>query len=165
MKKNSRNSFLTISIGMVYLWFGILKFFPNLSPAEGLAKSTVHALSFGLIPDNISIILLAIWETLVGMALIFNIWRKRAVILALVHMFFTFMPLLFFPEQVFSDGPFYLTLLGQYIVKNLVIISALPTLLEGTPKTAVNVNTQHKRLLKLQLIAKNFFKKMRHTLP
>ncbi len=129
MKKTARYSLLAISIGLVYLWFGALKFFPDLSPAEGLAKSTIHVLTFGLIPDGVAIILLALWETWIGVFLIFNVARKTVTRLALVHIIFTFTPLLFFPDEVFSGGMPYLTLLGQYIIKNLIIIAALLSLL------------------------------------
>ncbi len=124
MKTNSLN-LLSISIGLVYLWFGMLKFFPDLSPAEGLAKNTIDSLTLGIIPENVSIVLLALWETLIGVFLIFGLFRRSTVVLALVHMVLTFSPLLLFPEETFNQGPFYLTLLGQYIMKNLIIIAAL----------------------------------------
>lgn len=116
---------LGVSIGLVYLWFGALKFFPNLSPADSLAKDTIHFLTFGLIPDGVSIILLAIWEVGVGILLILNKQLRITILMALVHMAFTFAPLLFFPELSFQEAPFTLTLVGQYIVKNIIIISAL----------------------------------------
>ena len=108
------------------LWFGGLKFFNHLSPAEDLAKNTVQMLTFGFIPSNISIILLAVWETLIGVLLILNVFRKPVIILVLVHL--TFTPLLFFPNQSFNHSPLVLTLLGQYIFKNVIIIGALITL-------------------------------------
>jgi len=127
MKKNEQITgcrFLAISIGLVYLWFGILKFFPHLSPAEDLAKNTITVLTVGLIPPNVSIILLAIWETIIGIFLILNIFRRPIIIFALVHLVFTFTPLLFFPKDSFNL-PFVFTLLGQYIFKNLIIIASL----------------------------------------
>ena len=127
MKKNEQITgcrFLAISIGLVYLWFGALKFFPHLSPAEDLAKNTITVLTFGFIPPNVSIILLAIWETIIGVFLILNVFRRPIIILALVHMVFTFTPLMFFPKESFNL-PFVFTLLGQYIFKNLIIIAAL----------------------------------------
>lgn len=135
MKQTGGNSFLAISIGLVYLWFGMLKFFPDLSPAEGLAKNTIHVLTFGLIPDGISILLLALWETCIGVLLILNKARRTVALLALVHIVFTFTPLLFFPDQVFNDGMPYLTLLGQYIIKNLIIVAALLSLLKVDEKS------------------------------
>ncbi|WP_183114847.1 hypothetical protein [Flagellimonas pelagia] len=130
MKRIGKNSLLAFSLGMVYLWFGALKFFPDLSPAESLAKSTMHVLTFGLVPDTISIVLLAIWETWVGVFLILNLYRRTAAFLALVHILFTFTPLVFFPDEVFNEGPLVLTLLGQYIIKNLVIVAALLSILD-----------------------------------
>jgi uncharacterized membrane protein YkgB len=129
----SNNRILTVSIGIAYLWFGILKYFPNQSPAEDLAKNTIDVLTFSLIPSNISIILLAIWESLVGFLLIMNIYKRVAILLALVHMTLTFTPLFLFPEQMFINAPFQLTLLGQYIIKNIVIIVALFSLYKLPP--------------------------------
>jgi uncharacterized membrane protein YkgB len=116
---------LALSIGIIYLWFGTLKYFPNTSPADDLVKNTIDMLSFNLIPSNVSIILLAIWESLVGLLLITNVWRQTAIIIALVHMAFTFSPLFLFPDQIFENIPFHLTLLGQYILKNLIIVASL----------------------------------------
>ena len=127
-KQLLNNHILDISIGLVYLWFGGLKYFPELSPAEDLAKNTITSLTFGMIPDNISIILLAIWETLIGVLLLLNIYRRQVIIIALIHMVFTFTPLFLFSEQSFNNSYFYLTLLGQYIIKNIIIIGGLLTL-------------------------------------
>ena len=124
----SNNHILAITIGLVYLWFGGLKFFPGLSPAEDLAKNTMEVLTFGFIPTNIAIILLAIWETFIGAFLILNMFRKPVIILALVHMVLTFTPFIFFPNQSFNNSPLVFTLLGQYIFKNVIIIGALLTL-------------------------------------
>jgi uncharacterized membrane protein YphA (DoxX/SURF4 family) len=124
----SSNWLLAVSIGFVFLWFGILKFFPSISPAENIAKKTIDLLTFNLIPSSTSIIILAIWESLIGVLLILNLHRRIAIIIALVHMLFTFLPLFFFTSECFKVTPFQLTLLGQYILKNIILISALLTL-------------------------------------
>jgi uncharacterized membrane protein YphA (DoxX/SURF4 family) len=103
----------------------MLKFFPEFSPAEELATNTIEALFGGIIPDTTALLLLATWETVIGLLLIFNLFRRPVIILALVHMVFTFAPLILLPETSFSVAPFRFTLVGQYIVKNLVIIGAL----------------------------------------
>ena len=115
---------IAISIGVIYLWFGLLKFFPELSPADALAKQTIHFLTLGFLPDQVSILLLAAIEVSIGAMLVFNIKIRIAISAALLHLAFTFVPL-FFPNVSFSGGPFVLTLVGQYILKNIVIISAL----------------------------------------
>lgn len=125
---NLKKRYLQISIGLVYLWFGALKFFPNLSPAEELAKNTIGELTFSLIPANVAILLLAFWEVLVGVFLLFNLQKKTTIRVAVVHMLLTFSPLYFFPELIFNENMLTLTLLGQYIIKNLVILGALGVL-------------------------------------
>lgn len=121
-----RHSFtlLRISIGIIYLWFGALKYFPNLSPADQLAKDTINLITFGLIPSNVSIILLAIWETGLGLVLILGIWQRLAFYVLMLHMLCTFIPLFFFADVSFTNLPYAFTLVGQYIMKNLIIICA-----------------------------------------
>jgi uncharacterized membrane protein YkgB len=116
---------LAISIGIVYLWFGMLKFFPGVSPAENLAIDTIHDLTFGLLSPKVSIILLAIWEITIGLLFIFAPLKRIVIIFTLVHMVLTFTPFLVFPDLSFNTYPFSLTLIGQYIMKNIIIISAL----------------------------------------
>lgn len=128
MKNLNKPNLLAFSIGFVYLWFGILKFFPNLSPAESLAKNTIHELSFGFLPDSFSILSLAVLEVGIGLFLILNVYRKIVIGAALFHMVFTFAPLVLFPYESFKELPLVPTLLGQYIGKNFIIVAALITL-------------------------------------
>ncbi len=127
---------ITLSIGLIFFVFGVLKFFPNYSPAEDIAKRTIDVLVIGFVPTNISYLLLAIWETSIGLMFIFNYQRKSATILALIHLIFTFSTFFIFPELSFNKSPFSFTLLGQYIVKNIIILSVLISLL--TQKTTSN---------------------------
>lgn len=123
--KISIDRFLTVSIGVVYLWFGMLKFFSGVSPAEELAKNTITVLTFGIIPSDLSCILLAIWETLAGVLLLTGMFKRFTILFTLLHIVLTFTPLCIFPELVFVDFPSHLTLLGQYIFKNIIIIASL----------------------------------------
>jgi uncharacterized membrane protein YkgB len=116
---------LRISIGIIYLWFGVLKFFPGFSPAEDLAKLTIYKLTFGVIEPDMSLLLLAIWETCIGLILIAGIFQRVVMPIVLLHMLFTFSPFLLLPKLSFSNQPLVLTLVGQYIIKNLIIISAI----------------------------------------
>lgn len=114
-----------ISIGIIYVWFGMLKFFPNMSPAEELAKNAINKLCNGLLPLNFGYLLLALVEVLLGFFLIFKITPKYTISVALLHMLATFSPLVLLPNIVFSANVVSLTLVGQYILKNLVIVAAL----------------------------------------
>jgi uncharacterized membrane protein YphA (DoxX/SURF4 family) len=115
---------LRISIGIIYVWFGALKFFPQLSPADQLAKDTINFLTLGLIPDEISIILLALWETILGAVIIFGIWNRFVFSFLLLHLACTFVPLFCFVSLSFTHSPYAFTLVGQYIMKNIIIVCA-----------------------------------------
>lgn len=128
-RRIGKEQVLAICIGLVYVWFGSLKFFSALSPAEDLAIHTIARLTQDLIPTSIAIFTLALWETVIGILLIAQIYRRTIITMALVHMFMTFTPFLFFPELTFNENILVPTLLGQYIVKNIVIIGALLSLL------------------------------------
>lgn len=133
------NHILAITVGIVYVWFGALKFFPALSPAESLAKNTIDIITIGLIPSKVSIIMLATLETLIGLLLIMNIYRKKVLIIAFVHIILTFVPFFIFTEDSFVALPFSFTLLGQYIFKNIIIIGAIITLYKLPEKKVYSI--------------------------
>ena len=115
---------LRLSLGIVFLWFGILKLFPGLSPAQTLAGDTINILSFGIVSPQLANIILGVWECLIGLGLITGIWMRVVILLLLVQMAGTITPVFLFPAQVFARFPYAPTLEGQYIIKNLVLISA-----------------------------------------
>jgi uncharacterized membrane protein YkgB len=115
---------LRISLGLIFLWFGFLKFFPGLSPAQALAARTINQLSFGLVSLSTAVIILAIWECAIGLGLIFRVFMRVTLLLLFLQMLGTFAPLFLFPQETFTHFPFAPTLEGQYIIKNLVLISA-----------------------------------------
>jgi uncharacterized membrane protein YphA (DoxX/SURF4 family) len=112
------------SVGLVFLWFGILKFFPGMSPAQELATKTISLLTFGRVPPSTSIWILALWETLIGVGLLFNLFMRGTLLLLFLQMLGTITPLFLFPAEAFTQIPYAPTLEGQYIIKNLVLISA-----------------------------------------
>ncbi|MBI1932370.1 MAG: DoxX family protein [Ignavibacteriales bacterium] len=115
---------LRVSVGIVFFWFGILKFFPGVSPAQQLASKTINNLTFGFIPPEISINLLALWEVLIGIGLLTGAFMRATLFLLFLQMIGTLTPIFIFPNEVFTQIPYAPTLEGQYIIKNLVIISA-----------------------------------------
>jgi uncharacterized membrane protein YkgB len=116
--------FLRISIGLIFLWFGLLKFFSGASPAEDLAIRTIDQLTFGLFSSSLIIYSLALLETLIGIGLMFNILLRETLLLLYLQMIGTFTPLFIFPGEAFTIFPYALTIEGQYIIKNIVIVSA-----------------------------------------
>ena len=115
---------LRVSLGVVFLWFGALKFFPGLSPASNLAARTIYALSFGTVSAQVSVPLHAAWECVIGLGLIIGVYMRATLFLLALQMAGTLTPLLLFPSEVFTRVPYAPTLEGQYISKNAVLISA-----------------------------------------
>src|SRR5262249_48630353 len=115
---------LRVSLGIVFFWFGVVKFFPGLSPAEDLASRTISALTFGLMAPSVSVRVLAAWECAIGLGLITGLFLRGTLLLLFVQMLGTVTPLLLFPSEAFSHIPYGPTLEGQYIIKNLVLVSA-----------------------------------------
>ena len=115
---------LRIAVGIVFLWFGVLKFFPGLSPAEVLAARTIETMTFGLVKPALSLPILATWETLIGLGLLTGKYMRVTLLLLFTQMLGTITPLFFFPAETFVRIPYAPTLEGQYIIKNLVLVAA-----------------------------------------
>ena len=130
-------TFLRLSVGIVFLWFGVLKLFPGLSPAADLAARTIEQLTFGVVGPAVSVPLLGAWEAVIGLGLLTGIALRATLLLLFLQMAGTTPPLLFFPAEVFTVFPYAPTLEGQYILKNVVLISAAvvigATVPAGTP--------------------------------
>jgi uncharacterized membrane protein YkgB len=117
-------TFARIALGIVFFWFGALKFFPGLSPAEQLAGRTIERITFGTVTSNVALPILATWECLIGMGLFAGIALRATLLLLFLQMLGTLLPLVLFPEETFVVFPVAPTLEGQYIIKNVVLISA-----------------------------------------
>lgn len=119
---NRKNSIILsrISIFIVFFWFGFIKIF-GLSPANDLVNALLQ-LTLPFIPFSIFIVILGIWESLIGILFLFKKTTKLAFWLMAVQMFTTFGPLVFLPEisWQFIAVP---TIEGQYIIKNIVLIA------------------------------------------
>jgi uncharacterized membrane protein YkgB len=115
---------LRISLGVVFFWFGVLKFFPGLSPATELAARTMRMLTGGALSDSTAVYILATWECLIGLGLMAGRLLRTTLLLLWTQMAGTLTPLVLFPEEVFTIVPIAPTLEGQYIIKNVVLISA-----------------------------------------
>ncbi len=110
---------LRIGLGVVFFWFGALKLVPGLSPAEALVRNTIYFVN----PDIFQPVL-AIWEMLIGVGLLTGRYLRLTLLLLFAQMVGTALPLVMLPEVVWTVFPFGLTLEGQYIIKNMVIIGS-----------------------------------------
>ena len=109
---------LRFSLAIIFIWFGALKPFGQ-SPAVELVTKTVYWFD-----PQIFIPILGVWEMAIGICLLFRPLLRVGLFLLAVQMPGTFLPIVLLPEVCFTTFPFDLTLEGQYIVKNLVLIGA-----------------------------------------
>jgi uncharacterized membrane protein YkgB len=109
---------LRYALAVIFIWFGALKPM-GLSPAADLVRRTVY-----WVPPEIFIPVLGVWEVLIGVFMLFRPTIRIAILLLFLQMPGTMLPLLLLPEVCFTRFPIGLTLEGQYIVKNLILIGA-----------------------------------------
>lgn len=122
MRRFGHNA-LRYSLAIIFVWFGILKPI-GISPAEPLVLQTVDWMPIFEAKTWLGII--GWWEVAIGVLFLFKPTLRFAIALLAMQMVGTFMPLIMLPDVTFQDGriPYGLTMEGQYIVKNLLIISA-----------------------------------------
>lgn len=108
---------LRISLAIVYIWFGALKIF-GMSPAGELVEETVYWFN-----PEIFIPILGICEVIIGLGLLIKRFIPITIVLLLLHMTVTFFPVFILQTACFESFPYRPTLVGQYIIKNLVLIS------------------------------------------
>jgi hypothetical protein len=118
-------------LGVVFFWFGVLKFFPGVSVAENLAGRTIYTLTWGAAAPMVAVPVLAGWECAIGVGLLTGRFMGLTLTLLALQLSGTFMPLVFFPSETWTHFPYAPTLEGQYILKNIVLVTA-GLLLEGT---------------------------------
>ncbi len=110
---------LSISLGLVFVWFGALKFFPGVSAAETLIRR-----SLAFLPVDLFIPFLGLWEVVIGLGFLTGRFMRLTILLLMLQMAGTMSPLVLRPDLAFSQFPFVPSLEGQYIIKNVVLISA-----------------------------------------
>lgn len=110
---------LRLALGSVFLWFGALKLFGN-SPVILLLEQT-----YTFLPMPIFIFVLGVWEILIGIGIILRRALRCVLTLLCIHLVGTFVALWLNPRHFFVQGaPLCLTADGEFVMKNLVLISA-----------------------------------------
>lgn len=127
---------LRMGLGVVFVWFGLLKPL-GVSPAADLVRRTVYFL-----PPDVFLPILGWWEVVIGVGLLYRPLNRLAILLLFLQMPGTLLPLVLLPEVCFTQIPWGLTLEGQYIIKNAVLIGAA-LVVGGTVRTD---NTPDNRL-------------------
>jgi uncharacterized membrane protein YkgB len=116
IEKHSINA-MRIALSIVYIWFGALKIF-GMSPAGELVEETVYWFK-----PELFIPILGGCEIIIGLGLLVKRFIPITIMLLLLHMAATFFPVVILKTDCFSAFPYCPTLVGQYIIKNLVLIA------------------------------------------
>jgi uncharacterized membrane protein YkgB len=110
---------LRVALGVVFLWFGALKVF-GVSPVLDLVRTT-----YSFMPYPAFFEFLGWWEVAIGLGLIFKVALRATLALLWLQMAGTLFAPIFQPEMFFDGGNILrLTIAGEFVVKNLVLIAA-----------------------------------------
>ncbi len=112
---------LRISLGLVFLAFGVLKFFPGASPAEALVIRTIDTLTLGVISGQAALLLTAVLECFIGLTLVTGKLLRTGLLVLGFSLVGIMSPLVLFFGDLFPGTP---TLEAQYVFKDIVLAAA-----------------------------------------
>ena len=116
---------LRVAMGVVIFAFGVLKYFPGVSPAQGVVLAVNRILTFGLMPDHVTLVLFATVESLLGLSLITGIGVRWVIYPLAVWALAILSPLVLLTGELFSGPDHAPTLLGQYVFKDIILLAAV----------------------------------------
>jgi uncharacterized membrane protein YphA (DoxX/SURF4 family) len=112
---------LRVSLGLVFLGFGVLKFFPDASPAQALVERTLDTLTFGLLSGETALLVTAVAECFIGVTLVTGKLVKAGLVVLAGSLVGIMSPLVLFFGDLFPGAP---TLEAQYVFKDIVLVAA-----------------------------------------
>jgi uncharacterized membrane protein YkgB len=115
---------LRVAVGAVFLGFGVLKFFPGVSPAESLVMATTDKLTLGLVPGYAALVVIATLECFIGVCMLAGRWMRLAIWLLVLQFVGILSPLVLLPGRLFGGPHHAPTLEGQYVLKDVILVAA-----------------------------------------
>ncbi|MDQ6834674.1 MAG: DoxX family membrane protein [Actinomycetota bacterium] len=115
---------LRIAVGAIFLLFGVLKYFPGVSPAQNLTEATTHILFLGIVPGNVAIVMIATLECFIGICLLANRWMRLAIWLLAIEFVGIISPVFVLTDRLFAGPHHAPTLEGQYVLKDIILVTA-----------------------------------------
>jgi putative oxidoreductase len=110
---------LRLSLAVVFVWFGALKIM-GVSPVHDLLAATLP-----FIPADVVVPALGVVEVVLGLAVASGVFRRMTLLVLVGHLVGTFLTFVTATSLMFQDGNLLtLTSDGEFVVKNLVLISA-----------------------------------------
>jgi putative oxidoreductase len=116
---------LRVCMGIVIFGFGVLKYFPGVSPAQGIVLAVNRILTFGLLPDQVTLPLFATVEAIIGLSLITGRGLRLIIYPLGVWAVAILSPLVLLTGQLFSAAHHAPTLMGQYVFKDIILLAAV----------------------------------------
>jgi putative oxidoreductase len=113
---------MRVSLGLVFVSFGVLKFIPGASPAAALAVETIEKLTFGIVAGNNALLMTALMETFIGLTLVSGKLLKTGLVVLAVALVGIMSPLVISFAELFPTGT--PTLAAQYVFKDIVLAAA-----------------------------------------
>lgn len=107
-----------LSLGLIFIWFGLLKPFGEKTTTSLLA----HTIYF--FPPELILPMLGWWEVAIGLTLMFKPLVKYSIILQFVRIPGTILALIIHPKICFVHIPFVPSPEGQYLIKDIIILFA-----------------------------------------
>lgn len=123
---------LRIAIGAVFLGFGVLKYFPGVSPAQDLTEATTQILFLGLVPGGVALVMIATLECFIGMCLLSDRWMRLAIWLLAIEFVGILSPAILLPGRLFAGPHHAPTLEGQYVLKDIILVTAALVIAAGS---------------------------------
>ena len=119
---NTNDFLIRLPLFIIFFWFGLLKVI-ELSPARQLIIDTVFWMP--ILSAETWVVVIGYWEMFIAIFFLTKRTTFLAMILLFLQMSGTFMPLILLPDITFQrSNPLLTTLEGQYIIKNIIIITA-----------------------------------------
>lgn len=114
-------------LGVLFVWFGLLKV-TNQSPVGRLVAATLP-----WAPPSVVVPVLGAAEVLLGLGLVAGLLLRVVLPVMVLHLGGTFLTFVMAPNLLFRQSdPLLLTQTGEFVVKNLVLISAALVLMVHT---------------------------------
>lgn len=115
---------LRVSLGLIFLGFGVLKLFPGVSPAESLIEATGAAITADVMPGAAFVAATGAVEIVIGLTFVSGRFMRAATWLLMAQLVGVLSPLAVVAPRLFS-GPYHApTLEGQYVLKDLILVAA-----------------------------------------
>ena len=119
-----------MALGIVFVWFGVLKIVGH-SPVAGLVIKTAYFL-----PPDVALVGMGVLETIIGLGLLTGLAMRLTLALFFVQMCSTFLTVVTRPDLLIERGdPLLLSVHGEFLLKNLVLIAAGIAIVGSVPKS------------------------------